>query len=227
MHDGMVRLSPYGSSSVQLKTVINTAGFNPRWMVNTWQAVSGTWKYGFYFVMIIFTIWAFVVPGSSLGPMSLCILVPGLLLSFVVVTYAWAFLVGTRLHVPEVLASSKTLHRGDRLDIEFRQPVRMSTQFSAIKARLVLREWVRYRCGTKTCTAAYDNIVDEQIFPDEQVSAGDTLYKKMRFKIPDDAMHTFAASDNRLTWLLQLELEIRHFPDLKEAFEIEVSAKAG
>ena len=81
------------------------------------------------------------------------------------------------------------------------------------------KEQVTYRQGTNTRTETsvfFSERILETVDPSE-ISRG---FREV--KIPDEAMHTFDAANNKIIWTLQIHGEIPYWPDILDDFTITV-----
>ena len=49
----------------------------------------------------------------------------------------------------------------------------------------------------------------------------------MRIDLPADCMHSFDAGNNRVVWLLKLEVDVDWWPDLEQEYELGVEPWRG
>lgn len=109
-----------------------------------------------------------------------------------------------RLEPGVVDVPSTVFFLGSRVPMRFRRLVKQgSTDTSDITARLVLREWVRYRQGTDTRTATEE----VRSIPVEVARAWDGRHVigEMLLEIPSFPP-SFEASDNKVTWELHVDM---------------------
>jgi len=132
----------------------------------------------------------------------------------------WRYFINLKLGEAQLVADRDVIRRGDELRIIFRQPVKQQTALDHVTIRFMLQEWVRYTQGTNTYTDLHNEIVDEQVFGEQLIEAGDTIEKKVRFRVPSDAMHTFSDDHNRLNWLVTVQVGIKVWPDFYERYEV-------
>ncbi|MFN7289552.1 MAG: hypothetical protein ACK5T6_03115, partial [Pirellula sp.] len=81
------------------------------------------------------------------------------------------------------------------------------------------KEEVSYRQGTKTRTETsvfFSERILETSDPVEIASG----YRDV--KIPEESMHTFEASSNKISWTMQIHGEISYWPDILDDFTIVV-----
>lgn len=88
-----------------------------------------------------------------------------------------------------------------------------------LSVTIVGTEEATYRRGTSTYTDT-NKFHSEQIFEtdDPQMITGG----EVEILIPTDTMHTFQASDNKITWKIQLHGDVPFWPDIHAAFPIRV-----
>lgn len=81
------------------------------------------------------------------------------------------------------------------------------------------REEATYRRGTTTTT-------DRSVFATIEIAERPTAEKgRARITMPANTMHSFKSENNKIVWNIQLQGEIRLWPDVKETFEVEVLPK--
>ena len=124
---------------------------------------------------------------------------------------------------PVMSVSSEHVARGDRLEIEFRQPFQRECVVTSITIHLIKREWVRYKCGTDICTDIRDVTIDRIHNRNEEQIAGGSYERRAAFQIPRDAMHSLALPDNHLIWLIRINLNVKDFMPLSETYAIHVT----
>ena len=134
----------------------------------------------------------------------------------------WHYLVRMRLGTPHMQASAKVVRRGEDLQVIFRQGIPKPIKFNGIKIQLARSEWVRYTCGTNTCTDEEHIVIQSVDYPAEYFEGGLMLEKRAEFTMPVDAMHNLDFTNNKLTWLIKVQLDIHNWIDFTEAYEIQV-----
>jgi D-lyxose ketol-isomerase len=127
---------------------------------------------------------------------------------------------------PELHVSQQQLRPGDSFSLSVRQGFKRGTDVQGATIRLVLREWARYRRGTDTVTITHDHEIERFDHGARRYEGGQTFADERAFTIPPDAMHSFSASNNKLTWLLLLEIRARG-ADASEQFELTVLPQTG
>ncbi len=159
----------------------------------------------------------FLLPFVAIG---LCLL--GLC---VVATYTY---IDKRLRYapPELSVSQRELRPGESFNVSARQTFKRGTDVQGATLRLVLHEWARYRRGTDTVTVTHDHEIARFEHGPRRYEPGQMFADERTFTIPRDAMHSFAATNNKLTWLLLLEIRARG-ADAREQFELTVLPQTG
>lgn len=128
---------------------------------------------------------------------------------------------------PTVSLSLYTLRRGDELEARYEQHFKKDITLKTLKVQLVQQEWVRYTQGTNTYTDTRDIVVDEMWYDDLSVHAGQTLEKRIKLRVPESAMHSWGADNNRISWRVKLSVDLPGWADYHEDFEVEVLAEQG
>ena len=134
----------------------------------------------------------------------------------------WPAIVGMRVTRPEVSVSNDTVRPGDTFSFSFRQTFKSAAQMRQASFQLVLRETAIYRRGTNTYTVHHDFVAQRVDLPPRPFQAGEALSDQRYWQIPANAMHTFAATHNRLRWLIAAQVGISGWPDFKEEYEVRV-----
>lgn len=139
----------------------------------------------------------------------------------------WKTRISALMDFPELEVDSDTAKRGEMLTVRYRHRFNKDTTIEALRFQLVLQEWVRYTQGTNTYTDTRDRVMDEDWYEMEQVYGGQTHTKRVMLKIPDTAMHSWEASDNKLTWHVKLTVDLPGWiGDYSETFKIYVPPEA-
>lgn len=95
------------------------------------------------------------------------------------------------------------VYPGETFELVLLQPSR--PRLDELTVQLVCTERARYRQGTNTETATERVHVAEIVF-DDAMSSGDPAPARLagRATIPDDAMHSFAATHNDIVWSIEI-----------------------
>jgi hypothetical protein len=56
-------------------------------------------------------------------------------------------------------------------------------------------------------------------------STPDVIRGEFEFTIPEDAMHSFVAADNRIDWLLQVHTDVAGWPDYNSDVALQVAPR--
>jgi hypothetical protein len=119
---------------------------------------------------------------------------------------------------PKLTLSPAQLRLGEPFDLEWE----FSGSNRAVnKFRLYIegREEATYRRGTTTTT-------DRSVFATIQIVERPTAeHGRARVTMPGNTMHSFKSENNKIVWNIHAQGDIRFWPDVKEAFEIEVLPK--
>jgi hypothetical protein len=81
-------------------------------------------------------------------------------------------------------------------------------------------EEARYRRGTDTCTDR-NTFYEMELYRTSNVN--EMAAGQVGFVMPQDTMHSFEAANNKVLWNLDIRGDIRHWPDVKESFTINVT----
>ncbi len=123
----------------------------------------------------------------------------------------------------QLLASDEYLHRGGTIEMLLKQEVLRDAVYDRIKVQIVMREWIRYTCGTDNCQETFDHIIreHEELGP-ITVSQNSSLERRIHFELPHYLMHAFHASDNRITWFIQVLIDIQGMPVMAQFYRIDL-----
>jgi hypothetical protein len=125
-----------------------------------------------------------------------------------------------RVTRPEVALSTQTPRVGEGVTLTYRQTFRAGTDVQGIRFQLILRERATYRRGTDTVTVQHDNIVQEYQLPGRRFDAGQGFQDQRQFQV--QGMHTFLASNNKLQWLIHVQVEMAGWPAYTEEYPLQV-----
>lgn len=168
---------------------------------------------------------------SDVIPGSLCVAVPlglfGYFAMFAVGGWYWGRLVKRFIDLPTVKVADDHLAPGETIEVQCIQPIKRDVTIDSYTVRLVLQEWVRYTRGTDTSTDTHDIVIDTWEQVNYPASRGETLDLTMSFDLPPDAIHTWGDSNNRLTWLITVEIDLPGWGDFREAYPIVVLPQKG
>jgi hypothetical protein len=190
--------------------------------------------------LIVFTLfwngitWLFVIfflhdalAGHKLPRMIGLFLVPFVLIGIgaLVLTIRQA-LVAFGIGPTTVEVSSAAVEPGTRCDAFLSQAGRMSV--NALRVLLVCEESATYRQGTNTRTETR-RVHEQELYRAEGFDIQDGAPHEARFslQVPDDAMHSFASSHNKITWKLFVHGDIASWPDFERSFPIVVRPASG
>jgi hypothetical protein len=134
-----------------------------------------------------------------------------------------------RVADPEVTVPDRPLRVGEEFALSYRQVWKRATDVSRVRSELVLRETVQYTTQTtgehprtETVTKTHDQVAQGFVVAGQHFEPGQTINEYRKFRIPDDAMHTFTSSNNRIGWYLVVVVEIDRWPDYRWEHELTV-----
>jgi hypothetical protein len=154
--------------------------------------------------------------------------VPFLIGGLVLVAYNLRpWLAGFYAARPQVILSGEPIRVGDGVSVRFRQEFRHPASVRSVRLELVFREWARYSSGKNSHTATHEEALSEYELPGQEMEDGTELAFSQVMQIPREAMHTFEARHNKLTWFLRVTVDIAGWPDYREAFPIRVLPAIG
>jgi hypothetical protein len=127
-----------------------------------------------------------------------------------------------RVEPPEVIISKDSLRVGESFRATYRQAFKFTADVDKILIQFILKETATYRRGTNTYTAIHNHTHFEQTYPGRQFQKGQLFEDSLQLQIPEDSIHTFLASRNKLQWFIHVEIDFAKWPDYKEDFEVKV-----
>ena len=119
---------------------------------------------------------------------------------------------------PRVIASTRAPKLGERVNLEWQFEGR-TAPLERVRLTLRGREEATYQVGTDTRTSS-ETFYEETLAEIPTPACG--LGGHTTFRIPDEAMHSFESEHNKIIWELELEGEIRRWPDVKETYPLVV-----
>ncbi len=138
---------------------------------------------------------------------------------------AWAakpWVVGMKLGPAEARCQPESLRPGEAFSFTYRQAVRKPVDVTRVTIDFLFRESATYRQGTDTYTVTHDRPIDHYQRAGRRYEVGDTLLEELSWKVPEDGMHSFSASNNKLQWLIRVKIELAGWPDVNETYEVHV-----
>ena len=172
-------------------------------------------------VIIIPITCSFFAGNGLFGIVAFCGGILGYIGAFGLAARDWEHRLSDMMKFPVMLATSDDLALNQPLTVQYSQYFKKDLALEGIKAQLVLQEWVRYTQGTSTYTDTRNIVMGEDWTDAIDVRAGDTVEREFNFQVPLDAMHTWrTANNNRLHWLILLELDLPGWLDYKETYNI-------
>ncbi|MBC8135108.1 MAG: hypothetical protein H8F28_04370 [Fibrella sp.] len=123
---------------------------------------------------------------------------------------------------PEIHVSRESVRLGESFDFRYHQVLKDRLDVDFAKAIFVMRETATYRRGTDTYTETHEIPVETKEIHGGAYTPGEQLDLSHRFTVPLDGMHTFIAPHNRIEWLIKVKVSIARWPDVDEAYPIQV-----
>jgi hypothetical protein len=135
-----------------------------------------------------------------------------------------------RVAAPEVTVPDRPLRAGEEFALGYRQAWKRAADVSRVRLDLVLRETVRHttqttterHSGTTTVTMTQDQVAQGFVAAGQRFEPGQAINEYRKFRIPEEAMHTFTSSNNRIGWYLVVVVEIDRWPDYRWEHELTV-----
>ncbi len=113
---------------------------------------------------------------------------------------------------------------GESLEVRFTQRPKSTVNVRRVALTLLCRESATYRQGTNTYTKRHDVHTDErEVVGPRTGDSFMTLEGEETFQIPPEGMHSFEASRNQVTWMIETKTELAGWPDFTQQFELEVA----
>ena len=117
---------------------------------------------------------------------------------------------------PKITVSTNVIPLGDTIDLKW-QMTGNARKISNLSIHLEGQEAATYRRGT-------DTVTDTSTFTSVEIMSSDDyrdiVSGKQELTIPKNTMHSFSASNNKITWAIKVAGEIPRWPDIDESFEI-------
>jgi hypothetical protein len=117
---------------------------------------------------------------------------------------------------PKITVSSNVIPLGDTINLKW-QMIGNARKISRLAVKLEGQEAATYTRGT-------DTVTDTSTFRSIEIMSSDDyrdlLSGNREVTIPENTMHSFAASNNKITWAIKVTGEIPRWPDIDESFEI-------
>ena len=126
-----------------------------------------------------------------------------------------------RIGPTQVEISSHPLKPGGEFELLVSQPGRLV--FRTLRVLLLAEEEATYSQGTDTRTDV-QRVVEQVLFARENfsISPREPLHARVRFRIPEGAMHSFQAEFNSLQWRIAVEGHADHGRDFVRSFPVVV-----
>jgi hypothetical protein len=136
------------------------------------------------------------------------------------------YLANKKLEPPSLTLSVRPLYLGETFHGELVQRVKEAANINSVTVTLICREWVQYTQGTDTHTETHDvYTVKETLDLSGIIAPPDAIHGHVEFQIPEEAMHSFSAPDNRIEWLIEVHTDVADWPDYSSKFELSVAAR--
>jgi len=125
---------------------------------------------------------------------------------------------------PEATLSSDLLRLGETFTFRFHQVFKGELTVDGGEVVWLMRESATYTRGTDTYTDTQEFVKRMVPIVGRTYRSGETLQIDETFAVPADAMHTFSAKNNKITWLVRVNIRIARWPDVKEEYPVVVMA---
>jgi hypothetical protein len=135
-------------------------------------------------------------------------------------------MMASRLGQVTITLSGHPLLLGEEWTAEFSQQVKSRCVVNSVSATLVCEEWVQYQRGTDTRTDKHKVLSNELMLHDfGDVGPAAPITGEFAFTIPENAMHSFDASDNRISWRLDFHTDVEGWMDRSTVIPLEVAPR--
>jgi hypothetical protein len=166
----------------------------------------------------------FVVVGIASGELlaSICgglFLMIGLL---IITAAVGQFMANLKIAESEIFIANPLISVGDNVRVTYQQRFKGSANVKRFYYELVFMESAKYQQGTDTVTVIHDVVLDTVDLPARQYRAGEVAHDEHMFRIPRNAMHTFAAEHNELLWQIRVRIEMTGWPDYEREYGLTV-----
>lgn len=136
------------------------------------------------------------------------------------------FLAGMRLEPPSITISQSPLYLGETFSAEIIQRVKQTATINSVTVTLICREWAQYTQGTDTHTETHDvYTVKETLDVRGNIAPPDSIRGHLEIQIPEEGMHSFTASDNKVMWIIEMHTDVADWPDYSAEFELSVAPR--
>ncbi|NDJ54779.1 MAG: hypothetical protein GYB68_17050 [Chloroflexi bacterium] len=124
-----------------------------------------------------------------------------------------------------LFTSKHPLAVGAHFDITFEQQLPKERQIAGMTFKLVLREIARYRVGTDTRTVSHDHIIQTVERMGGSYASSRSIIENASFDIPAGGMHSFPQPNNRLIWMIEVNVTVSNGPNVNEQYILEVEQR--
>lgn len=165
---------------------------------------------------------------ESPGPVMLSLLFPLVSLLFVAIGIGLLvfavrpLIAAARVNKPEIALSNASPRIGEDLVLTYRQTFKRATDVASIALQLIFRESATYQRGTDSVTVTDDKVIQQFDYPGRRYEAGEPFNVRREVRIPDDAMHSFTATHNKLLWFIRAQIKMQGWPDFVEEYALTV-----
>ncbi|MBN2446200.1 MAG: hypothetical protein JXO22_05725 [Phycisphaerae bacterium] len=143
-----------------------------------------------------------------------------------VIALVGRILVNQMIMPASIVVSREPVRLGELFTVTYEQQVKKACTIDAVTLTLICREWVEYTSGTDTQHATEDVMkVEYPLLTSGEVPASSSMKAETQVQIPAEAMHTFSAPHNRISWHLALRTSLARWPDYKGEFPLFVEAR--
>ena len=123
---------------------------------------------------------------------------------------------------PQITLTQTELPVGGTTYFSLQHTFPSSITTEKIHLKLIMREIATYKQGTKTRTVTHEDVVDEEEWPGQVYSEGQTIYLQRDLSIPRDGMHSFKVTRNEIQWLCQFVIGLPGLPDYTDEVVLNV-----
>ena len=158
---------------------------------------------------------------ASGGFVVLLFIIPFLAIGVGILAFAFAPTIrAMKITPPEVRLSTDIARLGETFAFSYFQQVKKPIQVDRISVRFLRRESASYTRGTDRYTDTDEQILGTLEKPPHLYREGEAISLNETFTVPPDGMHSFNGSNNKIQYLVKVEVLIAKWPDVKEDYPI-------
>lgn len=158
---------------------------------------------------------------SQGGFFALLFMIPFLAVGIGLISYAYApNLRAMKITPPDVRLSTDIARLGETFSFSYFQQVKKPLQVDRISIRFIRRESASYTRGTDRYTDTDEQILGTIEKQPRLYREGESISVNETFTVPLEGMHSFNGNNNKILYLVKVEVLIAKWPDVKEDYPI-------